>query len=317
LAVYQGDSLEALREVASNDDYRGVQSLVSFASEQGVEYLVAVDGKFGATGDIVLNWRPQGPPANNHFATAKQIDGPTGTVTADNTDATKEEDEPDHAGMRGGKSVWYRWTAPQDGTVTFDTIGSTFDTLLAVYQGDSLEALREVASNDDYRGVQSLVSFASEQGVEYLVAVDGYLGAAGNVVLNWQLRPAPLNDHFASAERLEGMSGVRRTSNTTATMEEGEPDHAGMRGGKSVWYRWTAPQDGTVTFDTIGSTFDTLLAVYQGDSLEALREVASNDDYRGVQSLVSFASEQGVEYLVAVDGKFGAAGDIILLWSTA
>jgi hypothetical protein len=32
---------------------------------------------------------------------------------------------------------------------------------------------------------------------------------------------------------------------------------------------------------------------------------------------VSFASEQGVEYLVAVDGKFGAAGDIILLWSAA
>ena len=69
--------------------------------------------------------------------------------------------------------------------VTIDTQGSDFDTLLAVYTGSSVDALTVVASNDDAIGLQSEVSFTAQQGVVYHIAVDGYSGATGSVVLDW------------------------------------------------------------------------------------------------------------------------------------
>jgi hypothetical protein len=99
--------------------------------------------------------------------------------------ATKEAGEPRHAGINGGKSVWWTWTAPASGTVTIDTAGSKFDTLLAVYTGASVSALAAVASNDDSGGtVASKVSFAATAGRQYQIAVDGYGGATGSIALH-------------------------------------------------------------------------------------------------------------------------------------
>ena len=81
---------------------------------------------------------------------------------------------------------------------------------------------------------------------------------------------APNNDNFAAAQVIASSSGTTSGNNTLATKETGEPDHAGNPGGKSVWYAWTAPSSGTWTFDTIGSAFDTLLAVYTGSTVEQL-----------------------------------------------
>jgi len=53
-------------------------------------------------------------------------------VAGTNADASKESGEPSHAGDAGGHSVGSAG-APSNGTVVVDTIGSTFDTLLAVY----------------------------------------------------------------------------------------------------------------------------------------------------------------------------------------
>ena len=48
---------------------------------------------------------------------------------------TREAEEPIHVGFMGDKSVWYSWVSPVNGQATFDTIGSNFDTTLAVYTG--------------------------------------------------------------------------------------------------------------------------------------------------------------------------------------
>jgi hypothetical protein len=37
---------------------------------------------------------------------------PSGTVNDKNTHATRETGEPPHAGNAGGRSLWFRWTAP-------------------------------------------------------------------------------------------------------------------------------------------------------------------------------------------------------------
>src|SRR5438094_1117953 len=94
-------------------------------------------------------------PANDYFASGIVTSGLTTTVTGSNVGATKETGEPYHAGNIGGKSVWWMWTAPSAVSVTINTSGSSFDTLLAVYTGASVSSLTTVASNDDSGGMQS------------------------------------------------------------------------------------------------------------------------------------------------------------------
>ena len=101
--------------------------------------------------------------------------------------ASREAGEPAHAGNIGGSSVWFAWTAPTTGTVTINTAGSSFDTLLAVYTGSSVSGLAAVASNDDANypvTLTSAVTFHVVAGQTYRIAVDGWNGAAGNIMLN-------------------------------------------------------------------------------------------------------------------------------------
>jgi hypothetical protein len=108
-----------------------------------------------------------GAPPNDIFADAKVLSGSSGSVGGGNGNATKETGEPNHAGDTGGHSVWYRWTAGASVTVTIDTIGSSFDTLLAVYTGSSVSGLTPVVSNDDISSTtkQSRVSFTPTAGL--------------------------------------------------------------------------------------------------------------------------------------------------------
>jgi hypothetical protein len=134
-------------------------------------------------------------PTNDNFANATVLSGSTITMTGTNANATKEPGEPNHAGNAGGKSVWYQWTAPSAGTVTIDTHGSTFDTLLGVYTGTSVSALTTVASNDDDPAggtTTSKVTFAATAGTTYRIAVDGYGGASGSLTLNVSLAAGAL-----------------------------------------------------------------------------------------------------------------------------
>jgi hypothetical protein len=127
---------------------------------------------------------------------------------------------------------------------------------------------------------------------------------------------APSNDAFAQAATLSGSSGTLSGWNLNAMLEAGEPVHAAT-GGKSVWWQWTPGVSGTFNLNTHGSGFDTLLAVYTGSSVSALSAVASNDNDGGGgnTSGLSFAAVAGTTYRIAVDGKAGTSGAIILAWS--
>ena len=118
-----------------------------------------------------------GPPGNDSFAGAYALTGRSANRNADtNIGATKQAGEPNHAGNRGGASVWYRWKAPRTGVVTIGTLGSSIDTLLGVYRGGAVNGLTKVAANDDIssKQPQSRVSFTAHAGTTYRIAVDGY-----------------------------------------------------------------------------------------------------------------------------------------------
>ncbi len=152
-------------------------------------------------------------PANDNFADAAVITGVSGQAAASNVGATKEPGEPDHAGCSGGNSVWWTWTAPETGYFSFDTHGSSFDTLLGVYAGSDIENLTVVADSDDdgSGNGNSGLMFQAESGVRYYIAVDGW--SSGDIVLNWRPAEPPENDNFADAITLTGMSGQAAGSN--------------------------------------------------------------------------------------------------------
>ena len=323
LSVYTGSSVSSLTRVTCNDDISSsLQSSVSFSASIGTIYYIAVNGYSGATGSIVLTWSgPSGGsvgPANDNFASASSLSGASGRTTGSNASSSRESGEPLHCATSGLASVWYQWTAPASGATTFDTIGSSFDTVLSVYTGGSVGGLTRVNCNDDASGLQSRTAFTASTGTTYRIAVSGYAGATGNITLNWSLvvSTGAQNDNFASATTLSGSTGSTTGSNAGATRETSEPQHCGTSGLASVWYVWSPSSSGSATFDTIGSTFDTVLSVYTGSALTSLSAVSCNDDAVSLQSRTTFSVTAGRSYYVAVNGYSGLTGSIRLNWST-
>ncbi|MCE2863784.1 MAG: S8 family serine peptidase, partial [Opitutaceae bacterium] len=294
----------------------------SGVAEFTLKFAVSAPDKKPVELAVTLPLRP--PPANDAFAKRLPLAGPSASATGPSEGATREAGEPLHAGREGGASVWWTWTAPASGRAVVTTRGSSFDTLLGVYTGTAVDPLTRVAQDDDSGGnATSALAFNAVAGTAYQIAVDGYRGAAGTVNLSVSLSPeqpgvAPANDAFATAAPLSGSGLALLSSSAGATREPGEPEHAGAAGGASVWWRWKAPSAGTVTIATDGSSFDTLLAVYSGSALDALTAVASDDDSgEGPRSLVTFTAVAGTEYRIAVDGKAGATGLVVLRLSLA
>lgn len=127
--------------------------------------------------------------------------------------------------------------------------------------------------------------------------------------------PAPPNDSFTNAITVAGIAGTTSGSSVGASKEVGEPNHANNIGGASLWFRWVAPNSGTVTFNTFGSTFDTTLAAYTGSAVGGLTSVAFDDDITpGTTSAITFDAVAGTVYRIAIDGYNGAAGSYALTW---
>ncbi|MDQ3934396.1 MAG: hypothetical protein M3340_07160, partial [Actinomycetota bacterium] len=240
---------------------------------------------------------PPPPPPNDHFAAADPLEGSSDTAAGTTVGATTEPGEPSTWG--DGRTIWFTWVAPANGTVVVDTSKSTTVSLVAAYTGSSVDALTRVPESSRNR---ALLRFSVVAGTAYHFQVDTYYGDEGPVDLALELHDAPANDHFAAAEDLTGTDATASADNSWATRETGEP-RPGSAGG-SLWYEWTAPSDGGATIDTAGSGIDTVLGVYTGDSVNALTAVTVNNDARtGVRtSRVTFRATAGTTYRIHVDG---------------
>jgi hypothetical protein len=320
LGVYTGNSVDSLTLVTFDTNSGGaLTSAVRFATTAGTRYQIAVDGYNAAAGNVTLTVTPSSSPpmrpSNDNLANAISVSGVSVNSIGINDFATKQIGEPNHAGSAGGKSIWWTWTAPNTGLTTISTFGSNFDTLLAIYIGSAVNALSEVASNNNSFGsAYSEVTFVATAGVTYAIAVDGDFGSSGTVALNIAgAAPAPANDSFVNAIVLTGTAPFTSGTNEGATKEPGEPRHGGANGGKSVWWRWTAPVTTTITITTDGSDFDTVLGVYTGNAVSALNLIAGDDDSGiGLDSKVMFNAVAGTTYSIAVDGFGADSGNISL-----
>ena len=129
----------------------------------------------------------------------------------------------------------------------------------------------------------------------------------------------PPNDAFANRIPIVGSSVTVLGTNSGATIQPGEPDHAGDGSHGSVWWSWTAPSSGYVTISADlapggAGHWPALLAVYAGGSISNLSVVASNaaDFFPPAAAEVSFFANSGAIYQIAVDGRYGRTGRITL-----
>lgn len=130
------------------------------------------------------------PPLNNDCANATVIT--TGTTIFSSLGATT--DDPAACGSIGS-DIWYRFTAPCTGGATVDLCGSSYDTVITVYNGICCPPQSSyLACNDDFCGVQSQLTFDTVQGNSYLVRIGGYQAnqGSGTITLSCsQYTPTP------------------------------------------------------------------------------------------------------------------------------
>jgi hypothetical protein len=238
------------------------------------------------------------PPPNDDFANRETLTGSLPIeVSRSNVGATKEAGESiPGPPAPAGHSVWFEWEATSSGFVTIGACDDAFPTILGIFTGTELGHLTQVASGNadegpacPYSGRQ--YTFDAVSGTKYIIAVDGNVFqppeaptpvTEGEIVLQIESTPTPPNDDFADASILEAPigeepGGVRyyfaHAAGFTwnATTEPGEPGAA--TSGASVWYTWTAPEDGTYRFGRPCCGTDLSLDLYSGDAVDELEPV--------------------------------------------
>ena len=307
--ISAADVLRFFKDDGGSEESGGyVARIRSYASVLSPDEIAALDGFVGGT--------PLVPPSNDMFADRLLLTGNDVTTNANSTYATREPSEPYHYAGSGAHSLWWTWVAPDNGTLIVDTIGSDFDTVLAIYQGDALDSLTALAADDSSGGGgTSRASLLVLAGHTYQIAVDGYYATeAGHVQLHLLFIGPPANDQFAQRLLLVGTNLTTNANSTYATREPGEPAPYVGNGNHSVWWSWVAPANGSLTVNTIGSDFDTVLFVFQGGSLASLARIAGDDDSGGNHtSLASLPVLAGHIYQITVDGYYSDSGGSIQL----
>lgn len=91
--------------------------------------------------------------------------------------------------LPAGIDVARSWVAPTTGRYTFTTVGSDYDTVMAVYRGDCPRPRDQLACNDDTSGLLSSVTVDVAAGATYAIVISGFDGETGNWRLN--IEPAP------------------------------------------------------------------------------------------------------------------------------
>ncbi len=127
---------------------------------------------------------------------------------------------------------------------------------------------------------------------------------------------APENDDFSTPTILQSglspLSFSMNTSNATSAPDDPYFPCTVSKGSKSVWFSYSPSTDGEATISTVGSGFDTILGVWQGNR-GSLTNVACNDDAGGTTSQVAFTIVGGQKYLIEVAGYYStSSGDLQL-----
>ena len=236
--------------------------------------------------------------------------------TGDNSAATDDVSPGDSGscGSEGGLDVVFAWSAAAAGCYQADTFGSSYDTVLrrvSACGGEEL-ACDDDAENEagDYTTQSKLVVSAAAAGDAFLFVVDGY-GADATGTYSFQVNA---RDPLVSAVdgALGDATGAAVASGDSSTSVAVVDVDCGSGAGAAVTYSWTAPADGAYTFDTYGSSYDTILSLVDG---QGCGELACDDDgpsETNNESEFTATVQGGVTYHLVISGYSAESGSYVL-----
>jgi len=217
-------------------------------------------------------------PQNNWCQIATDIEtsayNPTPYSVGNAAEVPEELDEGCELNNAGvSHSVWYRFVPACDGTVSINTNGSDYDTVLSVWRGNCSNAAQVGCDDDGGAGTQSqIVGLSVAVGETYYIKIAAYgvNNAGGSLDFNFLYTPTALsNDQCSNAFDIPFNQLTLHTCTLGATAvpcEGSEPClPAGVGSGHSVWFEFTTPSIGRFYLDTFGSGYDTVLSVWRGN----------------------------------------------------
>jgi len=315
LVVYDGgDCYPGSGDIIErNDDFGGfLQSQITFEAIAGNSYLFEVMGyNSDAVGEGVITVSSEGQPPstnNDNCQNAKQI----GDVTNIPFDTTSASHDGPSLCMYSS-NLWYCYTASCTGQVTVSLAGSSYDTMLAVYDGCECYPTSSdmIECNDDTNNSrQSEIVFDAVAGNQYLIEVGGYALEAGQGMLSVSCEgvqpPPPSKDDCQNATPVGDVKNLAfSTANATF-------DGSGLcMTSPNIWYCYIATCTGDVTVSLAGSSYDTMLAAYDGCECYPVSGdlIECNDDAgNSYQSAVTFAATAGNQYLIEIGGYANEKG---------
>jgi hypothetical protein len=254
-------------------------------------------------------------PSNDSCATAVSIPaGGPGSNVSGTTQGGSVDGSSSCATTGVAPDVWFRVNVPCSRVISLNSQFSGFDTVMSVHTGCPGTTSNQVACNDDVSpGVLwSSIDFTAAANTNYYVRLSGYQGAFGSYNFDSNTFNAS-NDLCASTIDVgEGSIAFNNCPCDT----DGPPDDTCLAFGSNQIYRdfWLVhrPCSGTVNFNTVGSAFDTKIAVYANADNSSCppgpnSAVACNDDISAfdLQSQVVFATVPGQRYILRV-GSYSA-----------
>ncbi len=319
-------TLAQLKELAESDDAnQGLNpgsvksSSISFGVQAGKKYEVAVDGYKGAMGSIRLRWDYEVAPAT-----------PPIVLTTPNSSALKLGDPVTlSVDLTGEPNVNLQWR------FNGESFGQTGDTLfipslatnhLGTY---TLRVEVEVGNNRVRFETTPFELQINSEGETNVLARDKLLdspdsalfgddgGSALTVSKLSGFKMLALVNGGSTAQSLgvvRGYNGSQIFNTFYASADPNEPAHCGVTGGSSYWLIYQPPVNGSLTLDTVGSTYDTVLESY-----------TYNGALTGYQDLISLACDNNAfgtngpsrvqipviksrQYVISVDGVNAAYG---------
>ncbi|MDB6025349.1 MAG: hypothetical protein JWM68_1572 [Verrucomicrobiales bacterium] len=158
------------------------------------------------------------PAVNNNFAQAIAIGGLNVTTTGSTAGARSEYHEPIQF---PDQSLWWKWTAPEDGLVVLNTFGSTVSAYLDIYTGDALTSVTPIGQPE----TREFTTFTATAGMQYYIRLA--TESSGNIVL-----------HLAENDADRPPSVLAQPENKVAAIGETVTWTVPVYGAKPMRFQW-------------------------------------------------------------------------------
>ena len=321
LAAYRFNStndttFDKLELVAGADDSEGFEreSEIEFGVTAGERYEIAVDGYFGAQGLIELQWESEvinvAPPVlvSTPADRSAKLGGPVQLLV----------------NLTNIGSAQLKWYFNGDELTPNITTTNLLISSLQVTNVGRYK-LRVRVEGNNYFLPPTEIQINTDGATNTLARgklldslESGLIG--GGDASGPALRLRPLGPSGGTGV-VRGYNGSQIFNTTYATVDTNEPPHCGISGGVSYWLIYQPPTNGTVTLDTIGSDYDTVMEVYTYNvaltGYQDLISIACDNDGVGTNgaSRVQFAVVKSRQYIVVVEGVNNSRGTAWLNYS--